>query len=239
MKLIEACEPFFQHVCYLNRLAREGGPSDPGQCEAQLEAELARIRQDCKTSRELSSVYNDKVEWALIAFADFTIRESKFPFASRWRGLGPKRNNLVLDEQFFQLLDETLQETPSEANRQRLSVFYACLGLGFTGMYTGQPDELQRKLRPKMKELYARMGGTARQEEDYLCAEAYEHTDKRVLHRSSSRWFAVMVIVLIVMIPGVIVGNYLGYRAAQSQLNEALEQNKKAYASMLSDGKAP
>jgi type IV/VI secretion system ImpK/VasF family protein len=232
MTLVDVCEPFFQYICYLNRLAREGGSIDPSQLEAQLEAELAKIRQDCRTNRELASIYNDKVEWALIAFADFTIRESRFPFAGRWKGLGPKRGNLVLDEQFFQLLDETLQET-GEAARQRLAVFYTCLGLGFTGMYTGQPDQIERKLRPKMKELYARMGGTTREEEEYICPEAYQYTDKRVLHRSSGRWFAVMVIVLIVMIPGVIIANIVGYRVAQQRLAESVQRNNEAHARLV------
>lgn len=219
MALVDVCEPIFQYVCYVNRLAREGGNISQGQVEAELETLLADVKAKAKANSATSAAWDEKVEWALIAFSDFLVRESKLAWAGRWRGLGPKRGNLVLDEQFFDLLEETLKESGDNA-QQRLGVFYACLGLGFTGMYAGQPDKITTKVRDKMRELYARIGGNIGADSGQrICPSAYEKVDTRTLELSTRSWLLPMAVILVVLVVSLLAINVVVYKQNRGTLD--------------------
>ncbi len=231
MALVDLCEPLFQYVCSLNRLAREGGNVSQGQVEAELESLLAEVKNKAKTNPSTAAAWDEKVEWALIAFCDFTVRESKLPYAGRWRGLGPKRGNLVLDEQFFDLLNESLRET-GDAAVQRLAVFYTILGLGFTGMYSGLPDKISTEIRAKMRELYARIGGSlAGESAQRICPQAYENVDTRTLELSTGSWLLPLAIVFCVLVLSLLTINAVVYRSNRAvlgeQVNAIIDHHKK------------
>lgn len=224
MALVDQCEPLFQYVCSLNRLAREGGNVSQGQVEAELETLLAEAKNKAKTNPTTAAAWDEKTEWAIIAFCDFTVRESKLPYAGRWRGLGPKRGNLVLDEQFFDLLNETLKET-GDAAMQRLSVFYTILGLGFTGMYCGQPDKISTELRAKMRELYARIGGNVGSDgAQRICPQAYENVDQRTLELSTGSWLVPLAIVFCVLLVTLFAVNIVVYIQSKKSLRDEVVQ---------------
>jgi hypothetical protein len=123
---------------------------------------------------ELVTQY-EKVELPLIFFTDFMIKESNLPFADDWVELGRERNELAGDEKFFDLLDAELAD-PSDAATQRLVIFYTCLGLGFTGVYTGQLESIQRMI----SQISARISGLMdADKESYICPKAYEDVDTR------------------------------------------------------------
>jgi len=224
--LAELCEPLFQHVAYLNRVGREARGAiniDAATTEAELEGLMNQIKQQARDSRETSAAWNERVEWALIAFADFVIRESKLPFASRWRGLGPRRGNLVLDEQFFDDLTKELEGTGPETV-QRLEVYYQCIGLGFQGMYAGQPDAIRKDLAGLQKRLSVLTGRNAGrgEETDRVSPDAYDHTNTTKLTIDTGRWLIPIAIGLVVMLVGMVVANILTYRQAQTGLVEEL-----------------
>jgi hypothetical protein len=57
-------------------------------------------------------------------------------------------------------------------------VFYTCIGVGFTGWYTSQPEYLRRK----MKEIAARLQAAGMfSDTQRICADAYEKVDTRDL----------------------------------------------------------
>jgi hypothetical protein len=134
---------------------------------------LAEMKANASTA-ELAGQY-EKVELPLIFFVDFMIKESKLSFALEWFEMGRERNELAGDEKFFDLLDEELVD-PSDAATRRLAIFYTCIGLGFTGIYTGQPESI-RRLTAKIS---ARISGMMdADEKTYVCPEAYENVDSR------------------------------------------------------------
>ena len=47
--LVELCDPLFQYVCRLNRLARKGGMVDQGQLRAELKSLLIDTRNACES----------------------------------------------------------------------------------------------------------------------------------------------------------------------------------------------
>jgi hypothetical protein len=144
----------------------------------QVRNEIKRIfevmRAESLNNAELTGQY-EKIELPLIFFVDFVIKESKLAFAYDWYELGRERNELAGDEKFFDLLDENLVDS-SDAATERLVIFYTCIGLGFTGVYTGQPESIQRL----MSKISARISGMMdADEKSYICPEAYENVDDR------------------------------------------------------------
>ena len=169
MTLIELCEPLFQYICRLSRSARMGCTLEMDQVRSDIKRVFEEMRARTSGAPELVGQY-EKIELPLIFFVDFMVKESKLSFAAQWRELGRERNELAGDEKFFDLLDESLVD-PSNAATQRLAVFYTCLGLGFTGVYTGQPETI-RKL---MTRISARISGMMDAEERGRILSTWEY----------------------------------------------------------------
>ncbi|KAA0214791.1 MAG: hypothetical protein DYG94_10615 [Leptolyngbya sp. PLA3] len=217
LRLHELCEPLFQYVCRLNRSARKGVGLEPNLVRADIQALFSDMRSRAAQEPGLGDQFA-KVELPLIYFVDFMIKESSLSFAHQWRELAHDLGKMAGDEEFFDLLDETLRD-PSENATQRLSVYYSCLGLGFTGFYTGQPEYLCKK----MMEIQARIrpfvdtdpGGR-------ICPDAYEHVDTRPLNLPPLRNLTGLLVVLVVVLLGVLVANWVLYGKAVGDLKDAL-----------------
>ena len=174
MTLLELCEPLFQYMCRLNRLARSGSALEMDQVRNDIKKTFEAMKAEALNIAALTSQY-EKIELPLLFFVDFTIKESKLMFAYDWYELGRERNELAGDEKFFDLLDENLEDT-SDAATERLVIFYTCIGLGFTGVYTGQPEGIKRL----MSKISARISGMIdADEKSFICPEAYENVDTR------------------------------------------------------------
>lgn len=174
MTLLELCEPLFQYMCRLNRLARSGSALEMDQVRNDIKKIFEAMKAESLNIAALTSQY-EKIELPMLFFVDFTIKESKLMFAYDWYELGRERNELAGDEKFFDLLDENLEDT-SDAATERLVIFYTCIGLGFTGVYTGQPESIKRL----MSKISARISGMIdADEKSFICPEAYENIDTR------------------------------------------------------------
>jgi len=175
MTLLELSEPLFQYMCRLNRSARKGGNYELAQVQSEIKGFLAEAK--AKSVGENLSDPFDKIELPLIFFCDFMIKESALPWAREWKEIAFDRREMAGDEKFFDLLEETLKDKSPSAN-DRLTVFYTCIGLGFTGWYTSQPEYLRRK----MKEIAARLQAAGMfSDAQRICADAYEKVDTRDL----------------------------------------------------------
>ncbi len=174
MTLLELCEPLFQYMCRINRLARSGSALEMDQVRNDIKKIFEAMKAESLNIAALTSQY-EKIELPMLFFVDFTIKESKLMFAYDWYELGRERNELAGDEKFFDLLDENLEDT-SDAATERLVIFYTCIGLGFTGVYTGQPESIKRL----MSKISARISGMIdADEKSFICPEAYENIDTR------------------------------------------------------------
>jgi len=191
MTLLELCEPLFQYVCRLLRLARTGRAMEMDKVRNDIARIFSDVKAKASISAELATQY-EKVELPLIFFVDFVIKESKLSFARDWLELGRERNELAGDEKFFGLLDVELAD-PSDASTQRLVIFYTCIGLGFTGIYAGQPEKIQRlTLR-----ISARISDMIDADENsYICPEIYESVDSRDFTKPPGKKLGVIGIVV-------------------------------------------
>ncbi|MFN0131656.1 MAG: DotU family type IV/VI secretion system protein [Phycisphaerales bacterium] len=222
MTLLELCEPLFQYVCRLNRLARKGASIEPEEVRSQVRQMLTTMRTKANAVPGLGPQF-EKVELPLIFFVDFMIRDSALPFARRWHDLAQERNELAGDEKFFDLLEETLAER-SDAATDRLSVFYTCMGLGFTGWFQGQPEFL----RKKMKEIAGRL--RARGDQDMagkLCPDAYENVNTSDLIQPPGRSLTGVGILLIGLVVVLFAGNVFLYQRVVGDLSRYLTEVTK------------
>jgi len=234
MNLIELCEPLFNYVCRLNRLARSGQPADFDIVRTDIKELLAKATAASHESPALTDQYK-KVELSLIFFIDSVIAESSLPFTANWnqRRLAYERNELSGDEKFFDILDENLTQQGPESD-ERLAVFYTCIGLGFTGWYQAQPEYLRKKMRQIAQRI---TDFVEPDEQSYITPNAYQHTDTTNLPlpvRESVMPVLVVLAGLVILVGGL---NFYLFRRSSSDLHRYLDtivahdQGRKAVAS--------
>ena len=163
----------------LNRMGRaQGSLTNYDQLRSEIEQLLAGVRNSAEADPALKGQWK-QLELPLIFFIDSMISESGLAVAAKWNGnrLAYDRKELAGDEKFFDLLDETLNDRSDEAS-QRLLVFYTCIGLGFTGWYSGQPEYLRGKMLDISQRIRSAMetDNTVR-----ICPETYLNVDTRDL----------------------------------------------------------
>jgi type IV/VI secretion system ImpK/VasF family protein len=195
MTLLEVCEPLFQYICRLNRAGRKGASFEFASVRSEVLGLLEEAKSRAASDFKLAAQYK-AVELPLIFFVDAMIAESKLPWAKKWGNdrLAFKRDELAGDEKFFDLLDATMKD-PSDEASERLTVFFTCLGLGFTGFYFSQPEYL----RQKMQDIALRIRGYVESNSQArICPEAYERTDTRdLVEPPTGRVWLMLVIFLI------------------------------------------
>jgi type VI secretion system protein ImpK len=218
MTLLELCEPLFQYVCKLRRSARMGCTLEMDQVRSDVKKILEEMKANAAGTPNLVVQY-EKIDLPLVFFADFMIKESKLNFAPEWSELARERNELAGDEKFFDLLDEDLIDQ-SDAATQRLVVFYTCLGLGFTGVYTGQPESIQRL----MSKISARTSGMMdADEKSYICPEAYENVDSRDFVEPPSTKLVGIGIVLIGLLIVWSIAYFCLFKWTSDEVSDALD----------------
>jgi len=141
MTLAEICEPLFQYVCRINRLARKGQRQDFGIIRSEIKAIIAEVRAKAENTPGMAILW-DRTELILTYFFDSLLLSSKI--GQGWKPLSHERGKLGFEEEFWELLEDDLKD-PSDGATQRLGVFYICIGLGFQGFYVGQPEFIRRK----------------------------------------------------------------------------------------------
>lgn len=218
MSLLVVCEPIFQYVCRLNRSARKGGQIDPVSVRNSILTIMEEAEKTAGTDPDLMAQY-EKVKMPLLFFIDYMIKESALPFADSWDEIAREYGEHAGDEKFYDLLDETLEENNPAAN-ERLSVFYTCLGLGFTGFYTGQPEYLRRK----MTEISGRIRLMMDIDETIpLCPEAYEHVDTSDLIEPPAKKLVGIGILMVGMIIVVFIVNITMFLDSKGELGDSLD----------------
>src|SRR4051812_1689030 len=251
MTILHLTEPLFQYICRLNRFARRGSAPKPlgdtsfltraaasaapmvsttparganldyvvarSEVKALLEDMMSKAATDARLSQQAR-----KIELPLIFFVDSMISESQLPFAAEWNQnrLAYDRQELAGDEKFFDLLDETLKENGEDA-AERLALFYACIGLGFTGIYFKQPEFLRKtmlSIAPRIRHLV---------ENDHnakICPEAYEGVDTRNLVQPPSSRMVLVGLVFAGFTLAVLISYFVMYRSASTNLNVSIKE---------------
>jgi type VI secretion system protein ImpK len=219
MTLPQLCEPLFQYLCRLNRSGRKGAPCDLETVKNQVKALFTSMKATAAADYKLNTQY-EKIEFALKFFVDSILADSRLGIAAAWHKsrLAYEWKELAGDEKFFDLLEETLKE-PTEEATERLVIYYTCIGMGFSGWYTGKPDHLKRK----MAQIAERIRGYVNvDDKTRICPEAYDHTDVRNLIEPPARKVVGIVIAVVGLALVLFITNLVLYRQASRDLAKAL-----------------
>jgi len=222
MTPIELCEPLFHYICLLNRAARKDLAPDQTRVRADLlklfDAMRAKAGADISLHEHFSPDGAGKLELALLFFVDGIIRESKLPFARTWQGMAEERSFMAGDSRFWEMLKET-HDSPAPTAKDRLPVYYACIGLGFTGELDGQPE----LLRQEMARIYEKIRDQIDLgHETNLTPETYEYTNTSDLIEAPGAKLGGILIAVVGLLLVLFVANFYMYRQASSSLNESL-----------------
>jgi len=221
MTLIDLCEPLFQYVCCLNRAGRKSGNFPYPVVRAEIKAIFEDLRSKSASDARLNLLYKS-VELPFVFFIDSMVAESALAIAREWNlhRMANDYNELAGDEKFFDLLEETMRDQGDDAT-EKLTIYYMCLGLGFTGWYAGQPEYL----REKMLQLAPRIRNRLESDQTVkICPENYENIDTRDLIQPPSRYMVVIGIIFLVFSFTTLACNYYLFKQASVDLTKALSE---------------
>ena len=175
VNLVHLCEPAFEFICKLNRIARNGGQLDYHTVRSEVQEILEDLDRRAEKDSRLAPLY-DRVRVPIIIFLDESIIHSGINFAEDWEDqrLAYDHGHLSGGEEFFDTMEE-LEADPSDTASECLAIFYTCIGLGFTGYYEDQTDFLKQrmdKISGRIKK-YIESDPNA-----HIVASCYEHTDR-------------------------------------------------------------
>jgi type VI secretion system protein ImpK len=219
--LPDLCEPLFQYVCRLNRMGRKNAPLAFPTARAEINALFDEMRASAARVPGLSQKFQS-VELPLIFFVDSIIADAGLSLSSQWNNdrLAYERNELAGDEKFFDLLDETLKDKSADAN-ERLTIFYTCLGLGFTGWYATQPEFLRKKMIEIAPRLRERMetDATAR-----LCPTSYQNVNTTNLPLPVASRLIGLAVVVIGLVVVTLFANFYLFKLSSRELSSAIKE---------------
>jgi type IV/VI secretion system ImpK/VasF family protein len=219
MKLLELYEDLFQYICRLNRAAKTQSHPEYARVRAEVKELLEQIARNAASEvRWLNQV--KRLELAIIFWVDNMICTSRLKFANQWadQRLASERAELAGDERFFDFLETDLKDTSEEA-AERLAVYHTCLGLGFMGMYQGQPD----KIRGYVERIYPRITQYVdRDPRKKVSEEAYQYTDTRVLTEPPSNKIILVAIAFLFLSLSVLIVYNALYASAVSVLKDSI-----------------
>ena len=221
MKLLELYEDLFQYVCRLNRMARTESQPDFARVRSEVVGLLADITKKASTDIKLSNQARE-LQLPIIFFVDNLVCTSRLKFAAQWADnrLARERNELAGDERFFDFMEKDLTD-PGEDAKERLAVYYSCLGLGFSGMYQNQPDQI----RGYVEQIYPRISEWLdRDPRTKISEEAYRHTNTTILTEPPSRKIIFVAVLFVFLSLSVLTVYYALYVKAADSLTESVNK---------------
>ncbi len=215
MKLLELYEDLFQYVCRLNRAAKTQAQPDYARVRSEVKDLLEQAMRNASADVRVLEQAR-RLELPMIFFIDYIMCTSRLKFATQWaeNRLARERNELAGDERFFDLMEEDLKNTSEEA-AERLAVYYVCLGLGFMGMYQGQPEQLRRYMEQIFPRVRQWIDSDPRTK---ISEEAYKNTDTRVLTQPPSNKIIFVAVAFVFLSLTVMVIYYALYAKAVDDL---------------------
>ena len=192
---------------------------------SRVRVELKDLLEQARKNTSMDVALSNQVqrlELPLIFVIDNLIcTNRRLRFAEQWAGnrLAKERNELAGDESFFEFLDKDLRDTSEEA-AERLAVYYCCLGLGFTGMWQGQPE----KIRTYMEQIFPRIRQWIDSDpRSKISEEAYQSTDTRVLTEPPNRKLVLVALGFLFVCLSLMIFYCVLYKVGVKELESSIE----------------
>lgn len=218
MNLVQLTEPLFLYVGCLTRAAEHKTEFDVEQVRREIIGIFADIRIKAEAHPSLAYQYDRTINLILIFYVDFMIKESDLNIAREWVELAFDEQELAGDEQFFDLLEQTLAQN-TEVALQQLTVFRECLRLGFTGCYSDD----WKYIRQLHSDIDAKVFGDRFELSAQLTPTAYEHIDEQPLVTRPLKRYKHVRWALIAAILAVLGTNVYLYYSSSGELRRTLD----------------
>jgi type IV/VI secretion system ImpK/VasF family protein len=240
-RIVQVCEDIFLYLCDLNRLRREGIPANSSAVKFEVvyhrvKSLLTECQEKAEATNNLQEQWN-KIERPLCCFLDSMIEEilgardheDALPALTDWIGarLAEEKFAIVNGENaFFNFLQADLALRGNDMDaRERLEFYYACLGLGFSGQFRGNPDGLnacKQEVAARVQHLLNT--GT---DDRLVTPSAYKHnvTDNLNFEPAPVIW-GVALVTAVVIVFFFVATSWL-YKSAVSDLNIAIKDINK------------
>ncbi|MCF6287354.1 MAG: DotU family type IV/VI secretion system protein [Candidatus Hydrogenedentes bacterium] len=232
MTLVELTEPLFLYVGCLTRAAEHNTQFEVEQVRREIISIFADIRIKAEAHPALAYQYDRNINLILIFYVDFMIKESDLNIADEWVELAFDEQELAGDEQFFDLLEQTLAQN-TEVALQQLTVFRECLRLGFTGCY----GDDWKYIRQKHSDIDNKVFGERFELSAQLSPTAYEHVDEKALVFRKLKQFKYLRLAMAALVFLVIAVNiglyYKSSGALRRTLNDIQETAETGAARMV------
>lgn len=219
MTLVQLTEPLFLYVGCLTRAAEHNTQFDVEQVRREIISIFADIRIKAEAHPALAYQYDRTINLILIFYVDFMIKESDLNIADEWVELAFDEQELAGDEQFFDLLEQTLAQN-TEVALQQLTVFRECLRLGFTGCYSDD----WKYIRQLHSDIDGKVFGERFELSAPLAPAAYEHTNEQDLPRRTLKQFKFARWAVALLVVAFILTNISLYYYSSGQLRGTLSQ---------------
>lgn len=139
----ELCRPIILYMCELwSFKVREIEPNED-KIINDINLMLNEIKDKCYSNPMLAQDFS-YIQKPLIFFIDYTIKEGNFSFSKKWKNLSRKYEELSGDDKFFDMLDLNLNDPMGD---NRLELFYLFMGLGFSGRYKNDINEIEHRMK--------------------------------------------------------------------------------------------
>jgi len=221
MKLLDLYEDLFQYVSRLNRAAKADTHPEYARVRGEVKTLLEDLNRNASADVRLLNQVK-KLELPIIFFVDNLICTSRLKFAQQWaeNRLAKERNELAGDERFFDFLEADLTDTSEEA-AERLAVIYLCLGLGFTGMYQGRPDQIRKYIEQIFPRIRQWVDNDPRTK---ISEEAYRFTDTRKLTEPPSNKIILVALLFLFLALSTMACCYALYVNASAELTDSVKK---------------
>lgn len=217
MTLVELTEPLFLYVGCLTRAAEHNIQFEVEQVRREIVSIFAEMRIKAEAHPALAYQYDRTINLALIFYVDFMIKESDLNIADEWVELAFDEQELAGDEQFFDLLEQTLAQN-TEVALQQLTVFRECLRLGFTGCYADD----WKYIRQKHSDIDKKVFGDRFELSAQLTPTAYEHVEDKPLPFRTLKRFKFVRLAMVALIFLVVAVNIGLYYVSSGALRQTL-----------------
>lgn len=234
--IYELVSPILHKLCNYYIYERNGYKLGYEEFTAEISHLLKNARNTAEKSDALSSAYR-KIEFPLIFFLDYTVKESGFSFSQDYVPLAHSYNELSGDDKFFDCLDEAIA---GESDPEILNIYYIMLGLGFDGAFKREPAEVVRRMQLCFEKLDDRYSSGYEMVCREMSADMVTETEP-----SDTPWFlahkikilsAIIVVALFSLILNVL-SIHANTRPFRKSIMSALEMAAPSRDYLVDDGK--
>lgn len=242
LHLTAACWPVFEFLTNFVRQVKHGNVPPPDQVRYEALSALRDAEDLARNDPVSERIWEDRTKAMLVYLLDYKMINTDWEGNNYWFDNLFETDPDVLHhaealggEEFFRECDELQREYELAERRDRrdkdelaeeLSIYFACLRLGFKGQYHDRPQELADYTR----RLFTRLPTYASTRAKEMFPEAYRHTREMKANYNLGMSLSVMLVTFLVIIGVALFTFRVAWRAAVDDIDESAQRWQQVQA---------